>query len=167
MLKRVAGGIGGLVIILVVVALKFGAGWGIGFLGAKAEAPDVGKCVTLSGSSTDVNADEATCGADGVLYKVLADDGNCDKTELSYTITLTGADAANLCLDWEVQPGDCVKITTVNEPDEKVACAPSSDGSTVVKIVAVLDSASEKCPKGSTGVANQTRDTKVCGVAVS
>ncbi|GAA3828945.1 LppU/SCO3897 family protein [Nocardioides panacisoli] len=167
MLKRIVGGVGGLVIVLVVVALKFGAGWGIGFLGAKADAPDVGKCVTLSGSSTDANADEATCGADGVLYKVVSDNGSCDDTELSYTISVTGKDAADLCLAWDVEAGDCVKINGINDPDEKVACSPATDGSTVVKITAVLDSAGGQCPKGSQGVANKTRDTKLCAVAVS
>jgi hypothetical protein len=157
MLKRIVGGLGGLVIIAIVIALKFGAGWGIGFLGAEAAAPDVGDCVTLTGSSTDANADTATCGGDGVLYKVVADNGSCDDTELSYTISVTGKDAADLCLAWEVKTGDCVKINGINDPDEKVACTPPTDGSTVVKITAVLDSSDGKCPGGSQGLANKTR----------
>ena len=69
--------------------------------------------------------------ADGVLYKVVSNDGSCDDTELSYTISVTGKDAAELCLAWEVRAGDCVKINGINDPDEKVACSPATDGSTV------------------------------------
>jgi hypothetical protein len=162
MLKRLVGGIGGLVVVVIVIALKFGAGWGIGFLEAKHEAPDVGKCVTVSGTSTDPDVDEATCGADDVLYKVMSDDGDCDKTEVSYTIEVTGGkDAADLCLFWAVEPGDCVAEGTTS--DRKVDCdVKSTPAETIGKVVSVENGKDAKCGKKEIPFANGKRGITVC-----
>jgi hypothetical protein len=163
-LKRF-GGIGAAIVIaIVVLALKFGAGLGIGFLGAKAEAPDVGQCVTVSGSSTDADVDEADCDDDGVLYKVQSDDGKCDPSEVKYTVEVTGgADAVHLCLDWDVAAGECVKIGT--DFDELVDCKEKgSQAIPIVRIVSVEDGADAKCAKKAIAAPNQKRDFTICAV---
>jgi hypothetical protein len=163
-LVRRLGGIGVAIVVgLVILALKFGAGLGIGFLGAKAGAPDVGECVTVSGSSFDADVDDADCDDDGVLYKVTADDGDCDETEVTYTEEVSGADAVDLCLDWDVEAGECIKVGT--NFDELVACSEkSTPATTVVRIVSVEDGADAKCPKKSIASPNKKRDYTFCGV---
>ena len=164
MIKRITGGAVGLVVILVVIALKFGAGWGIGFLGAKAGAPDVGECVTLSGSSTDAQADKATCGADGVLYKVVSDDGDCDDTEINFTESVSGAEAANLCLAWSIEDGTCVQLSqSITTADKIVDCSQkSTTPGDVVRLVSVEDGADAKCEKPAIAVPNEKRDFTLC-----
>ena len=162
MVKRLVGGIGGLVVIAIVIALKFGAGWGIGFLEAKNDAPDVGSCVTVSGSSADADVNEATCGADGVLYKVMSDDGDCDDAEVNYTVSVTGGkNAADLCLFWSVEPGDCVAAGTSS--DRKVTCdTKSTAAQRVGRVVSVEDSGDATCGKTETPFADPTRGITVC-----
>lgn len=152
MLKKFAG-IG----IAIVIALGW---WGFSTWKAKADAPEVGDCVTVSGSSTDAEVETADCGGADVLYKVMSDDGKCDETEVSYTVEVRGSDAVNLCLDWAVEEGDCVKIG--GSIDEKVDCAENKGDTTVWTIVAVGDSAKDACPKKSQAAPNVTRDTLIC-----
>ncbi|PWN04841.1 hypothetical protein DJ010_04350 [Nocardioides silvaticus] len=144
------------------VAIAIGLGWwGFSTFKEKADAPDVGECVTVSGTTTDADVEEAECGGDDVLYKVTADDGDCDlESEVNYTVEVNGSDAVDLCLFWEVEPGDCIKEGTTS--DEKVDCA-TNKGTTVAKVVSVEDSADAKCAsKQEFAFANKKRDVTVC-----
>ena len=144
------------------VAIAIAIGWG-GFstFRAKAGAPEVGECVTVSGTSTDADVDEADCGGDDVLYKVTADDGDCDVNEVNYTVTVKGSDAVDLCLFWEVEAGDCIMSGTFS--DTKVDCAEFKGDPNVGKVVSVGNDASAKCAtKKEFPVANVKRDILVC-----
>jgi hypothetical protein len=152
MLKRFIG-----VGVAIVIALGW---WGFSTWKAKSDAPEVGKCVTVSGSASDAEVEEADCGGDDVLYEVVADDGKCDPTEVNYTVEVRGSDAVDLCLDWSVEAGDCVK--TGSDFDVKVDCDENKGDDTVWQIVEVGDSADGTCPKKSQSAPNQTRDTLIC-----
>lgn len=145
------------------VAIAIGIGWwGFSSFKAKADAPDVGECVTVSGTATDADVDEADCGDDGVLYKVTADDGDCDVNEVNYTVTIEGGkDAVDLCLFWEVEPGDCLKQGT--DKDELVDCEATKGDTLTANVESVEDSASAKCAsKRQFPVVNEKRDLVVC-----
>ena len=161
MLKRIVGGVGGLVVILVVIALKFGAGWGIGFLGAKATAPDVGDCVTVSGETSNVDVHKATCGDENVVYKVQSKSGSCDTNEDEVTYTVGGKEAVDLCLFLDVQKGDCLQAGS-DSFVHLVSC--TAPGGQVIKIADVLDSADGTCPKGTSALTDKTRDVALCFV---
>ena len=143
------------------VAIAIGLGWwGFSTFKEKASAPDVGTCVTVSGTISDADVEEADCGGDDVLYKVTADDGDCDPSEVNYTVEVNGSDAVDLCLFWEVEAGDCIKEGATS--DEKVDCA-SNKGATVAKVVSVEDSADAKCgSKQEFNFVNEKRDVTVC-----
>lgn len=123
------------------------------------DAPDVGQCVTVSGSSVDAQVEEAECGGDDVLYKVASDDGDCDPNELNYTVTIGEDDAVDLCLFYEVEVGDCLK-EGINY-DEKIPCDEATKG-TDVEVTAVHDDAQAKCGKQDYAVVNEKRDQVVC-----
>lgn len=143
------------------VAVAIGLGWwGFNTFKEKASAPDVGECVTVSGTISNAEVEEAKCGADDVLYKVTADKGDCDPNEDTYTVTVQGSDAVKLCLFWEVEAGDCVKEGTTGS--EKVDCA-SNKGSTVAKVVSVEDKANAKCASQEEyPIVNEKRDVTIC-----
>jgi hypothetical protein len=148
-------------IIGVGVAIAIAIGWwGFNTFRAKAEAPNVGECVTVGGAATDADVDEADCGGDDVLYKVTADDGDCDINEVNYTVSVKGSDAVDLCLFWEVEEGDCIKEGTSS--DVKVSCA-DNKGTTIAKVVSIEDSATAKCAsKKEFAFVNEKRDVTVC-----
>lgn len=155
------GGIGVAIVIgIVVIALKFGAGFGIGFLGAKSGAPDVGQCVTLSGSSSDAEIDEADCDDDGVLYEVMSDDGDCDDVEINYAEAVAGKDAVDLCLFWNVDKGECVEIG--DNRDDLVDCKAKKGDRNTWKVVSLEDSAKAKCKKPARAYPNVKRDLAYC-----
>lgn len=141
--------------VAIVVALGW---WGFNTFKAKADAPEVGECVTISGSATDAEVEAAECGGDDVLFKVTADDGDCDLTEGNYTVEVRGSDAVDLCLFYEVEAGDCIKGGAI---ETKVACADHRKARDVVKVVSVADGAKGKCRK-SQPIANTKRDKLVC-----
>lgn len=143
------------------VAIALGLGWwAFDSFRAKSGAPDVGECVTVSGTATDAEVDDAECGDDDVLYKVTADDGDCDVNEVNYTVTVNGSDAVDLCLFWEVEKGDCIKSGT--DKDEKVDCKDYIGDQNVGKVASVSDDAAGKCKKQEFAFANEKRDTLVC-----
>ncbi|KAA1427395.1 LppU/SCO3897 family protein [Nocardioides antri] len=146
------------------VAIAIALGWwAFGSFRASSGAPEVGECVTVGGSTTDAEVEEAECGGDDVLYKVVADDGACDVIEVNYTVSVSGKDAVDLCLEWEVEPGDCVKVGT--DKDDKVDCASAKGDTDVVKVVSVEDGASRTCAKkNQLARANKTRDQLICVV---
>ncbi len=152
MLKRFAG-IG----VAIVVALGW---WGFSTFKEKASAPEVGECVTVEGTSTDPDVETAECGGDDVLYKVVADDGECDLTEVSYTVTVRGSDAVDLCLFWDVEEGDCVKEGV--DKDEKVACEEAKAGEVIAQVKSVHEDAKSKCAKTEYAFVNEKRDQVVC-----
>lgn len=155
MLKKIGG---------VVVAIAIGLGWwGFSTWKAKSDAPEVGKCVVLSGSTTDADVEEADCGGDDVLFKVMADDGDCDTTEASYTVEVNGSDAVNLCLDWAVDDGTCVKAGNATEFDKIVECSEkSATPGEILQIVSTEDGADAKCGKQETPLPNEKRDYTFC-----
>lgn len=143
------------------IAIALGLGWwAFSSFKEKAGAPDVGECVTVSGSSFDADVDEADCGGDDVLYKVTDDEGDCDPIEVSYTIEVNGSDAVKLCLEWDVVEGDCVKVAT--DKDEKVDCAATKGDTEVVRVVSVAEGASGKCTKQQLPRVNEKRDVLIC-----
>lgn len=141
--------------VAIVVALGW---WGFSTFKAKAEAPEVGECVTISGSASDAEVEAADCGGNDVLFKVTADDGDCDLTEGNYTVEVRGSDAVDLCLFYEVEAGDCIKGGTI---ETKVACADHKSARDVVKVVSVSDDVTARCKK-SQPIANTKRSTLVC-----
>lgn len=152
-LKRFGG-----IAVAIIVALGW---WGFSTWKAKADAPNVGECVTVSGSASDADVKKATCGDDDVLYKVMSDDGECDATEVSYTVEVRGNDAVSLCLFWQVKEGDCIKQGTSS--DTKVSCdEKSTPGAPIGKVVSVEDSGDATCGKGETPFANAKRSVTVC-----
>lgn len=164
--KKLGGGIIGLIVVVGVIALKIGAGMGIGFLGAKAGAPDVGECVVLSGSSDKADVDTKKCGTD-TLWKVAADDGKCDEMETNYYVEVTGKKAVNLCLAYDVAVGECLEVSTAateTAMDKQVACSTKPGADTVVVKVTKIDTASAdvKCGKKEIALPNVTRKTSMC-----
>ncbi|MEZ0579650.1 hypothetical protein [Nocardioides sp. MH1] len=162
MLKKF-GGLGvALVVGLVILALKLGAGFGIGFLSAKASAPDVGDCVTVGGTATDADVDKADCDDDDVLYKVVGDDGDCDSYEVEYTVEVTGADAADLCLYLNVEAGDCIRVPTDDIIDaELVDCTSTKGEKRVLRIDSFGKSADATC-KPRQALVDKKRDLALC-----
>lgn len=164
--KKLGGGLIGLIVVVGVIALKIGAGMGIGFLGAKASAPDVGDCVVVSGSADKADVDTKKCGAD-TLWKVASDDGKCDEMETNYYVEVTGAKAVNLCLAYDVAVGECVKVSTAatsSTMDKQVACSTKPGADEVVVKVTKIDttSAKVKCGKQEFALPNVTRKTSIC-----
>ena len=164
--KKLGGGIIGLIVVVGVIALKIGAGMGIGFLGAKAGAPDVGDCVVLSGSADKADVDTADCGKE-TLWKVASDDGKCDDMETNYYVEVTGAKAVNLCLAHDVAVGECLEVSTSNSQsamDKQVACSTKPGADEVVVKVTKIDttSAKVKCGKKEIALPNVTRTTSRC-----
>lgn len=144
----------------VVIAIGLGW-WGFNTFREKSGAPDVGQCVSLSGTATDADVDEADCGDDGVLYKVTADDGACDAIEVNYTVSVNGSDAVDLCLEWDVEPGECVKVGT--DKDELVDCAQTTGDTETFKVTSVEKGAAGKCAKKrEIPRVNEKRDTLIC-----
>lgn len=133
---------------------------------AKSGAPEVSDCVVVTGSGTNADVKKASCKGDA-LYKVTAKDAACDKIELEYTMTFGEGDdpAVKLCLDYNVEAGDCIKVAATNQPDVLVDCKANVGAQDVVLITKVNSSAADPCPKGSRKVANTKRDTSVCGAA--
>jgi hypothetical protein len=145
------------------VAIAIGVGWwGFNTFKEKAGAPDVGECVTVSGSSFDADVDEADCGGDDVLYKVVDDEGDCDTlAEVDYTVEVNGNDAVKLCLAWEVEAGDCVDGS--GDIERKVDCASSKGGTDVYRVTTVEDTSTASCAKKQDiPVPNKKRDVLVC-----
>lgn len=143
MIKKLAAGGVGVIVFIGLIALKFGAFTGLGFLAEKAGAPDVGDCVVLSGSADNADVKTKKCGSD-TLWKVVADDGKCDEIETSYTVTITGAKAVNLCLAEDVAVGECIEINP-DDPkvmDKQVPCTTQPSASTVVAKVTKIDTTS-------------------------
>jgi len=147
--------------IAIVIALGF---YAFNTFKAKSDAPEVGECVTVSGSLSDAEVDTDDCGGSDVLYKVVADDGDCDEYELNYTVEVRGTDAVDLCLFYEVEAGDCIKFTDLSSPDDKVECADSKGDKLVAKVLAVdYDDANADCPKGTLEpMSNQSRGATIC-----
>jgi hypothetical protein len=146
------------------VAIAIGLGWwAFSSFKEKASAPEVGECVIVGGTTVDAEVDEADCGGDDVLYKVAADDGECDVIEVNYTVEVNGSDAVNLCLEWDVQSGDCVRLGT--DKDERVDCAATKGDTEVVKVASVNDGASGTCAKKQElPRPNKKRDVLTCVV---
>ena len=165
-MNKKLGGIIGLIVVVGVIALKIGAGMGIGFLGAKAGAPDVGDCVVLSGSADEADVDTAKCGRE-TLWKVASDDGKCDEMETNYYVEVTGAKAVNLCLGHDVAVGECLEFSTSDSQtamDKQVACSTKPGADEVVVKVTRIDTASAKvkCGKKEIALPNVTRKTSMC-----
>jgi hypothetical protein len=141
------------------VAIAIGVGWwGFNLIKEKATAPDVGECVTVSGPSSDVEVEDADCGDDDVLYKVVGK-GECDEIEDSVVTEIDGKEAVTLCLWPDVADGSCIR-STISEFSTLIDCAEAD--SDTFKIVASLDDASEACPKRSEPLTNETRDLVIC-----
>ncbi len=156
MLKRLIG-----VGVSIGLLLLIGVGWTAwNKYQEKEDAPDVGECITVSGPAADVEVDEAECGGDDVLYKVTADDGDCDPNEVSYTVSIDGSDAVNLCLFYSVEEGDCIKIGV--DRDEKIECSEAKNDGNYAEVVAVHDTADEKCGKTDFAFVNEKRDELIC-----
>lgn len=127
----------------------------------KEDAPDVGECVTVTGSFASAEVEEAECGAEGVLYKVTSDEGDCDPNESNYTVTYDDGDkAVDLCLWWDVEEADCLKLGVNTE--EKVSCDEATAAGDVYEVTAVHDSAGEKCGRTELPIPNEKRDELVC-----
>jgi hypothetical protein len=158
--KSIWGKFGGIAI-AILIAVGFFA---FNSFKAKSEAPEVGECVTVSGSLTDAEVDTDDCGGSDVLYKVVADDGECDEFELNYTVEVRGTDAVDLCLFYEVAAGDCIKFMGMSSADEKVDCTDSKGDEMVAKVLAVdYDAADAECPKGTVEpMKNVMRDATIC-----
>ncbi|UMG91333.1 hypothetical protein [Nocardioides sp. TF02-7] len=146
---------------LVVAAAVALGWWGFNTFQAQADAPEVGDCVTISGSGTDVEVETAACGGDDVLFEVTADDGECDPYEANYTTTVNGSDAVDLCLFYEVEAGDCVDVG--GEVEAKVDC--SATGPDVWKVASTADDAAAACRKREMPIVNELRDRRVCVTA--
>jgi len=160
MLRRSVGiGIG--IGIAIAVALGW---WAFSSFKEKPDAPDVGDCVIVSGTSTAAEAEEADCGSDDVLYQVVSDDGDCAVIEVRYTGEVDGSDPVDLCLEWEVEAGSCVRVGTVkDEKDEKVDCEATKGDTDVFEVVSVEDGASGTCAKKKElPRANRKRDQLTC-----
>jgi hypothetical protein len=152
------GGIG----VAIIVALGFFA---FNTFKEKAGAPEVGECVVLSGSADNADVDTKKCGSDSVLWKVVADDGACDETELNYSVTLKGTTPVDLCLYYDVAVGDCLQVTDdLSTPDEKVACTTKSTPTTFVMKVASIDTKTSAgtCGEQALPIANKKRGSTLC-----
>jgi hypothetical protein len=154
------GGIG----VAILVALGFFA---FNTIRAKAGAPEVGECVVVSGPANNVEVDTKKCGDDQVIWKVTSDDGNCDEIERNYTVEVKGSKAVDLCLDFDLAAGDCIKVTqddsTIETP---AACSEKSNRTTAIVKVASVDKASSKakCAKNAYAYSNATRNSTICFV---
>lgn len=153
------------VVIALFVALT--AATGCSFLQEQVEeanAPEVGTCLKITGSSANADHEELDCGDDEAVYKVLSDEGDCGSDYwLSYTITLGSGDEGNvadLCLDLNAAEGDCFYSTTTE--DKKVDCAATKGDADTFLVSAVLDSATGKCPGQSQAFPNAAEDTTLC-----
>lgn len=131
---------------------------------AEVSVPDPGTCLKLTGAASDADHKETDCDDSGATYEVVATQGTCDTTEVSYTITLSNVSSsvADLCLALNADKGECFKLGGVSTPDEKVDCSTSKGDSSVSKVIHVADRASGTCPKGTTAVRNKTRQTLIC-----
>ncbi|MDO7868780.1 LppU/SCO3897 family protein [Nocardioides jiangxiensis] len=164
--KKLGGGILAVIVAIgIKIAIGLGLGSGIGFLSEKAKAPDVGDCVVVTGPSSSPEVKKKACGSE-TLWKVASDDGKCDELEVSYTVTVTGAKAVNLCLEEDAAVGECLQINPddPNVLDKQVACtAAPAAGTFVVKVTKVdTTTADLKCGKRELPLPNKTRHTSMC-----
>lgn len=130
----------------------------------KANAPDVGECMNVTGTLASPDDDSIDCGDPSATFKVVGDDGSCDEAELNYTISTGSKDSgniANLCLELNAAKGDCFdNLTSDTLPASKIACK-GANKQTALRIGAV-GKAGTKCGKGTEGVVNKTRKTVIC-----
>lgn len=133
---------------------------------AEASAPELGVCLKMTGTSLNADHRELSCDDPGATYRVIADDGECDKREVNYTITsgsISEGNVADLCLVLNAAEGDCFRLAaTLSTSDEKVDCKSTAGDATVAKVVELADNASADCPKGATALRNKTRDILLC-----
>jgi hypothetical protein len=160
MVKKLGGIAIALVVALIVIALKFGGGFGLGFLSAKANAPDVGDCVMVTGTTSNPDIDTVDC--DEAFYKVTADDGDCDVNEDEYTIEVTGAKAVDLCLFVNADAGDCLREDPSSPAGAtRVDCKANKGQPAVVKVLSLGDSADAKCPDAQ-AIVDDKRHLTLC-----
>jgi hypothetical protein len=132
---------------------------------AKAGAPEVGDCVVVSGTATNVDVHTKKCGGKDVIWKVTADDGKCDEVERNYTVEVKGSKAVDLCLDYDLAAGDCIKISQDDSAIETAAaCTDKSTRTTAIVKVASVDTKSAKgtCAEDAYTYANTTRSRTIC-----
>ncbi|MCF0087032.1 hypothetical protein SAMN05216260_103197 [Streptomyces griseoaurantiacus] len=65
--------IGGVVVAVLIIGLKFGAGWGLGWLFGRddAETTSVGNCMHNDGTQTSPDLQEVDCSSDKAQYEVV------------------------------------------------------------------------------------------------
>jgi len=158
--KRFGGIAVGVVVAIVVLALKLGGGFGIGFLSAKASAPDVGDCVNVTGTASSPDIKKTDC--DDAFYKVVSDDGDCDPNEDEFTEEVTGAKAVDLCLFVNAEPGDCLRENPATPSGgEHVDCAGNEGQPGVVRVVSLGSSDEAQCKKQQS-IVDETRNLTLC-----
>ncbi|WP_155982070.1 hypothetical protein [Nocardia sp. BMG111209] len=125
----------------------------------------VGDCVALSGSSFDVKVAKASCGDPQTIYKVGATSdgsGSCPDPDYESVTTTGGHRNTKICLELNVQQGDCVDIDKLSASSKKVDCltaarAGTSIGTTnYIKIGRVIPGSTNRTDCGADFTENET-----------
>lgn len=106
--KKALKVIGGIVVAVLIIGLKFGAGWGLGWLFGRddAETTSVGSCMHNDGTQSSPDLQEVDCSSGKSQYKVVekfggsSDSSKCDNVKdatISYIQYGNGHDVV-LCL---------------------------------------------------------------------
>jgi hypothetical protein len=119
---------------LVLVAVITACAWGCHQLTkpapTAAEKVAVGQCVKLDGIAMAPKVDITNCDSTDANYKVAAredDDSSKCPDSNDTSVTQTGSDSYNLCLQLNVKQGDCIEKSSLSATT-KVACASATGG---------------------------------------
>jgi hypothetical protein len=123
----------------------------------------VGDCVRVNSvSTTDADLDKVDCTDPDAAYKVTATgtDESCDTAESTYyEENKDGDTTTTLCLQPNVQAGDCFKIgDNADSADAKVQCGDTKGEDGVVKVLKFDHTTSDPsvCPDGTEQYLNYT-----------
>ncbi|MCX4097231.1 hypothetical protein [Nocardia sp. alder85J] len=125
----------------------------------------VGDCVALSGSSFDVKVQKISCGDPATVYKVgsvSADSGACPGPDYESVTTTGGHRNSKICLELNVQQGDCVDMDKLSASSKKIDCATAARAgsgigtTTYIKIGRIIDGSTTRTDCGADFGENDT-----------
>ncbi|MQY29928.1 proline-rich domain-containing protein [Nocardia aurantia] len=160
-------------IVGILVVIGIAVAWGVlrdhGHSGDKSydtmNTAKVGDCVALSGSTFDVKVAKISCGDPATMYKVGAvsdGSGACPGPDYESVTTSGGHRNTKICLELNVQQGDCVNIDKLSASSKKVDCATAAGaGSSIgtanyIKIDRVIDGTTTRTACGADYTENDT-----------
>ena len=145
----------GAVVVVIVVGV---IGYLVFFQKSDPTAAKVGDCVSITGPKTLATATRLSCGDQNALYVVLAagKTATCDANEVSYSGS--NRDRTKLCLFYNVQVGDCLKVTQSGDGDAKGTCTTG-----MLKVLSVRTDTADKtqCPAEADEARTDTTRTRL------